>query len=67
MHKYSWLKLNDILQNGGKIMKLICKCGNIEDLQTDKTIENYELKNCGDGTLLLVCKKCSEVIFLCVK
>ena len=67
MHKYSCLRLNDILQNGGNIMKLICKCGNIEDLQTDKTIENYELKNCGDGTLLLVCKKCSEVTFISVK
>jgi len=59
--------LKDILQNGGNKMKLICKCGNIEDLHTDKAIESYELKNCGDGTLVLVCKKCNEVTFLNVK
>lgn len=45
-------------------MKLLCKCGNVEDLKTDKPIENYELKNCGDGTVALVCKKCNEVIFI---
>jgi hypothetical protein len=48
-------------------MKLICKCGNIEDLKTDKTIENYEIKNCGDGTVVLVCKKCNEAVFLNLK
>ena len=48
-------------------MKLICKCGNIEDLRADKTIENYEFRDCGDGTLVLVCKKCSEVTFISVK
>ena len=48
-------------------MKLLCKCGNIEDLQTDKTIINYELKYCGDGTVVLVCKKCSEVVFINLK
>lgn len=45
-------------------MKLLCKCGNIEDLKTDKIIESFELKNCGDGTIVLVCKKCSEVVFI---
>ena len=48
-------------------MKLICKCGNIEDLKTDKASENYELKNCDDGTVVLVCKKCSEVVFINLK
>jgi hypothetical protein len=48
-------------------MKLICKCGNIEDLKTDKTIETYEIKNCGDGTVVLVCKKCNEAVFLNLK
>jgi hypothetical protein len=59
--------LDDILQNGGYIMKLICKCGNIENLRTDRDIENYEFRNCGDGTIVLVCKKCSEAIFISVK
>jgi hypothetical protein len=45
-------------------MKLICKCGNIEDLNTDESIENFELKNCGDGTEALVCKNCHEVVFI---
>jgi len=45
-------------------MKLICKCGNIEDIKTDVNIENYEFKSCEDGTLVLVCKKCSEVVII---
>ena len=45
-------------------MKLICKCGNIEDLKTDKPVENFEFKNCGDGSMALICKKCNEVVFL---
>ena len=48
-------------------MKLICKCGNIEDLETDKPITGFEFKNCGDGTIALVCKKCSEVVFTNLK
>lgn len=48
-------------------MKLICKCANIEDLETDKPIKNFEFRNCGDGTTALVCKKCSEVVFINVK
>jgi len=48
-------------------MKLLCKCGNIEDLKTDKSIENYEFRNCGDGTAALVCKKCNEVVFINLK
>jgi hypothetical protein len=48
-------------------MKLMCKCVNIEDLKTDKPIENYELRNCGDGTTALVCKKCSDVVIIKVK
>ena len=45
-------------------MKLMCKCGNIEDIKTDNPIENSELRNCGDGTAALVCKKRSEVVFI---
>jgi hypothetical protein len=48
-------------------MKLLCKCGNVEDLQTDKSIEKYEFKNCDDGTVILVCKKCSELAFIKLK
>ncbi|MBU3180291.1 hypothetical protein [Clostridium psychrophilum] len=45
-------------------MKLICKCGNVEDIKTVKPIERYEFKTCEDATLILVCKKCNEVVFL---
>lgn len=48
-------------------MKLLCKCGNIENLKTDNHIEGFELRNCGDGTLALVCKQCNEVIFINLK
>lgn len=48
-------------------MKLICKCGNIEDIKTDEPIENFEFRNCGDGTLALVCKKCNEVVYINLK
>lgn len=47
-------------------MKLICKCGNVEDLKADK-LENFQLRNCGDGTAVLVCKNCSEVEFIELK
>jgi hypothetical protein len=45
-------------------MKLICKCGNIEEIESDKSIENFVLRNSGDGTIALVCKKCNEVVFI---
>jgi hypothetical protein len=45
-------------------MKLICKCGNVEDLKVDKPIENFIFRNNGDGTAALVCKNCSEVVFI---
>lgn len=48
-------------------MKITCKCGNIEDLETDKPVTGFEFKNCGDGTVALVCKKCSEVVFINLK
>ncbi|MBV7271984.1 hypothetical protein [Clostridium thailandense] len=48
-------------------MKLICKCGNVEDIKTDKPIEGYEFKSCDDGTLILICKNCSEVVFISIK
>lgn len=45
-------------------MKLLCKCGNVEDIKTDKPIETYEFRKCDDDTLIIVCKKCNEVVFL---
>jgi hypothetical protein len=48
-------------------MKLMCKCGNIEDLKNDNKIENFEFKNCEDGTITLICKKCNEVVFIKLK
>ncbi|MGH4138176.1 hypothetical protein [Clostridium sp.] len=48
-------------------MKLLCKCGNVEDIITDKLIERYEFKIIDDGTLILVCKKCKEVVFIKLK
>jgi hypothetical protein len=53
-----------ILESEETAMKLMCKCGNIEDLRTDNKPEKYEIKNCNDGTMVLVCKKCSEVVFI---
>lgn len=29
-------------------MKLLCKCGNVEDIKTNKPIERYEFKSCND-------------------
>ncbi len=48
-------------------MKLICKCGNIEDLKTNKPVENFEFINGGEGTVALVCKICNEVVFIKIK
>lgn len=45
-------------------MKLICKCGNVEDLKTDNKMVNFEIRNCDDGTMAFVCKKCSEIVFI---
>ena len=45
-------------------MKLLCKCGNIEDIKTDKSIEKYEFKTRDYATLILVCKNCNEVILI---
>jgi hypothetical protein len=47
-------------------MKLTCKCGNIENLKTDE-LENFEFKNCRDGTIVLICKKCKEAAFINLK
>jgi hypothetical protein len=44
--------------------KFICKCGNIEDIITDKPIESFQFRNCGYETVALVCKKCSEVEYI---
>ena len=48
-------------------MKLLCKCGNIEDLKTDKAIEKYEFKTGDNATLNLVCKNCNDVVRLKLK
>ena len=51
----------------GNTMKLMCKCGNIEEIKTDNKIVDFEFKNCGDGTIVLVCKKCNDVVFIKLK
>ena len=56
-----------MITDGGYTMKLMCKCGSIEDLKTDNKIMNFEFKNCDDGTIILVCKKCNEVVFINLK
>ena len=48
-------------------MKLMCKCGNVEDIKTDVKTERFEIRNCGDGTVALVCKNCNEVVFIKLK
>lgn len=48
-------------------MKLMCKCGSVEEIKTDVKIESYEIRNCGDGTAALVCKNCSEVVYIKLK
>lgn len=48
-------------------MKLMCKCGNIEDIKTDLKIESYEFRDCSDGTAILACKKCNEAVFVKLK
>ena len=48
-------------------MKLMCKCGNIEDINTDINKERFELRNCEDDMLILVCKKCNDAIFINLK
>ena len=45
-------------------MKLLCKCGNVEDIKTDKSIQKYEFKTADDATLVLVCKNCNEVVLI---
>lgn len=49
---------------GGLFMKLICKCGNVEDIKSVKPDENFQFKDCGDGTFVLICKKCNDVIYI---
>lgn len=49
---------------GGLSMKLICKCGNVEELKTDNNTNNFEIKKCEDGTVMFICKNCSEVVFV---
>lgn len=48
-------------------MKLLCKCGNVEDITKDKQIERYEFKECNDGTIILLCKSCKEAVFIKLK
>jgi len=47
-------------------MKLMCKCGNIEDLKTDVNVENYKIRN-SDEYIKLLCKRCSEVVIIKLK
>lgn len=48
-------------------MKVVCKCGNIEEIISDKAIERFEFKNFEDGTAVLICKSCNEVVFISLK
>ena len=48
-------------------MKIMCKCGNIEDVKTDVNIERFVFENCEGGILILACKKCNEVVSIGVK
>ncbi|MFL0268533.1 hypothetical protein [Candidatus Clostridium radicumherbarum] len=52
------------LTEGVIFTKLICKCGNVEDIITDKPLESFQFRNCGDGTVALVCKKCSDIEYI---
>ena len=52
------------LSKGGNSLKLICKCGNIDELKTDRVMEGYKIRNNGDGTIVLICKKCNEVVII---
>jgi hypothetical protein len=45
-------------------VKLMCKCGNIEEIKTDRQVANFIIRNCDDGTAAIVCKKCNEVVFV---
>lgn len=49
---------------GGIFTKLLCKCGNVENIKSDKPLEQFELKDCGDGTSALVCKNCKEIVYI---
>jgi hypothetical protein len=46
------------------LTKILCKCGNVEDIITDESLKNFQFRNCGDGTVALVCKKCNEVEYI---
>lgn len=59
--------IKKLLQLEMMLMKLMCKCGNVEDVKTDIKIQSFEIRNCGDGTTALVCKNCSEVVFINIK
>lgn len=48
-------------------MKLMCKCGNIEDLSKENEKSSFVIKDCNDGTLALVCTKCKEVVYIEIK
>lgn len=48
-------------------MKLMCKCGNIENIKTDINIKKFEFKSCEDGVLVLACKKCNEEVLIDLK
>jgi hypothetical protein len=48
-------------------VKLICKCGNIQDLNQESENKNFTVKDCEDGTLAIVCSKCEEIVFIKLK
>jgi hypothetical protein len=48
-------------------MKLICKCGNVEEIITEDKMKYFEFRNCNDGTIAVICKKCSEIMYVICK
>lgn len=48
-------------------MKILCKCGNVEDLDKNKKLENFIIRDCEDGTIAIVCKNCKAINYLNIK
>lgn len=46
------------------LMKLICKCENVDELKPDKPVETFKFKDCCNGTFAFLCKKLNEVVYI---
>ncbi|MBU3188760.1 hypothetical protein K9O30_06245 [Clostridium bowmanii] len=49
------------------MMKLMCKCGNIEDIKTDINVEKFIFRSSEGGILVMACKKCNEEVSIVLK